>query len=150
VIEQAEPGVRAVLWAHDFHVSKAATDGTIAMGQHLAKRFGKRYLSIGFAAGGGSITAMVRGEGVHTIAVGDPPAGGIDGTFARAGHPRFLLDLRAAPAGVVRDWLAAPQQKRSIGSIYTSEPNMDEVVHLSRTHDAIIFVDRTSASHVLE
>ena len=65
ILAQAPPGSKIVLWAHNGHVSKTGM-GSTSMGSHLAKRHGKDYVVLGFAAHKGRYTAVGQGTGLGT------------------------------------------------------------------------------------
>src|SRR5262249_44931914 len=57
ILSQAPAGTKIVLWAHNGHVSRMGMGGT-SMGSHLARRHGRDYLVLGFAAHQGLYTAV--------------------------------------------------------------------------------------------
>jgi erythromycin esterase len=147
IADVAEPGARVVLWAHNAHVS-AFGGPYAAMGHYLETALGKDYLPVGFLFHHGSFQAMTRtpgGRELKEIAVGPPPAGSLENTFERAGWPLCLLDLRRLPAsGAVAEWFRSPQQMRSIGSSFSSEPNMMTELVLPDHFEAVIYVEATT------
>lgn len=148
VLDQAEPGARAMLWAHNGHIARCGYDGTISVGQRLAQQRGRDYVAFGFVWNQGGFGAFEFG-GPWAHQVGPEAAGGLGATFAQLGVPHAAFDLRAAPRGVVASWLAAPHRMRDIGALFTSEDHMDEVTRLSACFDAVLFIDRTSAARPL-
>lgn len=148
VLEQAEPGARAVLWAHNGHISRAGYDGVVSVGQRLAARYPRDYVAFGFVWNQGGFGAVERG-GPWAHAVGPEAAGGLGATFASLRLPIAAFDLRSAPRGEVAAWFAAPHLAREIGALFTTEEHMDSVTRLSACFDAVIFVDRTAAARAL-
>jgi len=147
VLDQAEPGARAMLWAHNSHIARCGYDGTISVGERLAAQLRRDYLAFGFVWNQGGFGAIEYG-GPWAHQVGPEAPGGLGATFAQLGMPQAAIDLRTAPRGVA-SWLAAPHRMRNIGALFTSEDHMDEVTHLSACFDAVLFVDRTSAARRL-
>jgi erythromycin esterase len=147
VLEQAEPGARAMLWAHNAHIARCGYDGTISVGQRLAQR-GRDYVAFGFVWNQGGFGAVDYGA-AWTHQVGPEAPGGLGATFAQLGLPHAAFDLRAAPRGAVASWFAAPHRFRDIGALFTSDEHMDEVTRLSTCFDAVLFIDRTSAARRL-
>ena len=86
------------------------------MGQFLRTRWGKAYLNVGFAFDHGDFRSGDRQDNdrVHPFTVGPLPPGSFDATLNATGLPRFILDLRTPPAGIVTDWLSAQHAKREI------------------------------------
>jgi erythromycin esterase len=143
ILSQAPAGTKIVLWAHNGHVSRKGMGGT-SMGSHLARRHGKDYLVLGFAAHEGRYTAMARGIGLgtHPLHASEP------GSIEYYGHcsrlPRMIIDLRRAstddPASA---WLNKELQHRSIGAL-AQDTSYSAV--LPDEYDALIFFDDTRAS----
>lgn len=148
VLDQAEPGARAMLWAHNGHVARCGYDGTVSVGQRLGQQRGRDYVAFGFVWNQGGFGAFERG-GSWAHQIGPEAAGGLGATFAQLGLPQAAFDLRAAPRGTVASWLAAPHRFRDIGALFTSDEHMDEVTRLSTCFDAALFIDRTSAARQL-
>jgi erythromycin esterase len=151
VLEHAGPGARMILWAHNAHVSHGADVGGVGrpMGAGLAARFGKDYLSVGFAFDSGSFQAVPPKGPLRTFTVTSAPPGSADAALAATGLPLFALDLRALPAGSpAGDWIRVPRRTRSIGAVYDdSAPDkvfLREV--LPEHHDVLLFVARTTAA----
>jgi erythromycin esterase len=148
VLDQAEPGARAMLWAHNGHIARCGYDGTVSVGQRLAQQRGRDYVAFGFVWNQGGFGAVEYG-GPWAHQVGPEAPGGLGATFAQLASPQAAFDLRAAPRGVVASWFASPHRMRDIGALFTTEDHMDEVTRLSTCFDAVIFIDRTSAARQL-
>lgn len=111
---QLAPDERAVVWAHDLHVTRGPLDyaGTAetGMGGCLAETLGPRYYALGFAFGEGEFQALDRTpENQWTFRswhVPAAPAGAIEHDLARALGRDAWLDLRGAPtSGPIAQWL---------------------------------------------
>jgi erythromycin esterase len=143
ILSQAPAGTKIVLWAHNGHVSKTAM-GATSMGSHLAKRHGKDYLVLGFAAHEGQYTAVARGTGLGTHRLPASQPGSIEYYGHRSGLPRLIIDLRRAskddPASA---WLTKELYHRSIGAL---AQDASYSATLPNEYDALIFFDNTSAS----
>lgn len=148
VLEQVEPGARAVLWAHNGHISRTGYYGVRSVGQRLAARYPRDYVAFGFVWNQGEFGAIERG-GPWKHQVGPEATGGLGATFARLGLPIAVVDLRTAPRGEVSSWFAALHHTREIGALFTTAENMDATTRLSACFDAVIFVDRTTAARRL-
>jgi erythromycin esterase len=108
IAEHEGPQSKLVVWAHDFHVSYGSQSWH-TMGQFLRARWGKAYLNVGFAFDHGDFRSgdSLDNDRVHPFTVGPLPPGSFDATLNATGLPRFILDLRTPPVGVVTDWLSA-------------------------------------------
>ena len=148
VLDQAEPGARAILWAHNGHISRAGYDGVVSVGQRLAARYRRDYVALGFVWNQGGFGGFESG-GPWAHEVGPEAAGGLGATFASLGRPIAWIDLRTAPRGEVASWFAALHRTREIGALFTREAHMDATTRLSACFDAVFFIDRTSAARPL-
>jgi erythromycin esterase len=127
------PSERIIVWAHNFHVSRApldieipgrpATEGMNPVGHLLDRDFGDSMVSIGFSFE----------RGLELAELTAAPEGWVDGLLADVGPDAFLLDLRSAPsAGPVHGWLSEEQAMRGQGGRSTVVPE--------RSFDALAFV----------
>ena len=119
-ILREEPKKKAVLWAHNGHVSKEKYGPIKTMAMHLAEQFGSDMVVFGLAYHRGMFRAFKPGAGVRVF--NSPPVliGGLDDTLATIGSPLLAVDLRPAE-GVVGNWLDAKQRTWSIGAVFSEE-----------------------------
>jgi erythromycin esterase len=141
ILDHAPKGSKIVLWAHNGHVGRTED----AMGQHLAKKYGKEMLVVGFGTGEGKYTAIRPGTGL----TGDnelkpPPAGSLEKAFRDAGLNDFVLDLRPSATEPNAKWLVRPHQFRSIGAL-AMDHQFGPVV-LPAAYDVLVYIDKTTAS----
>ncbi len=153
IAEHEGPQSKVVVWAHDFHVSYGSAAWQ-SMGQFLRTRFGKSYLNVGFSFDHGGFRSGDRQERerVHPFTVAALPPGSFDATLNATGLPRFLLDLRAPPSGVVQDWLSAQHGKREITESYNPKGPLAATGLQGvpgREFDLIAFVAETTAARGL-
>ena len=127
------PSEKIIVWAHNFHVSRApldieipgrpATKGMKPLGYLLAQDFGDSMVSIGFSFERGLEPAELQAA----------PEGWVDELLANVGPDAFLLDLRSAPStGPVHDWLSEEQAMRGQGGRSSVVPK--------KSFDALAFV----------
>jgi erythromycin esterase-like protein len=137
------PEARIVLWAHNYHVSRA----TGAMGWHLAERFGDAYLPVGFATARGRYFAVGEdGLGSHDLQT--PPEDSFEATFAVTAAPLFALDMRSVrQEDEGSGWLCETRPFRSIGSKATDEQFFP--TPLREYFDLLVFVEETTAARQL-
>lgn len=148
ILDEAAPGARVALWAHNGHISRDGYDGVVSVGQRLARRLGRDYVTFGFVWNQGGFGAFQLSGGGWAHEVGPDKPGGLGATFASLGVPIAAVDLRAA-TGAAATWFASPHRTRDIGAGFTTEANMDGVFELSHSYDCVLFVDRTSAARRL-
>ncbi len=143
ILAQAPPGSKIVLWAHNGHVSRTGM-GSTSMGSHLAKRHGKNYVVLGFAAHQGRYTAVGQGAGLGTHNMPASQPGSVEYYAHASGLPRMIIDLRrASKDNPSSAWLTRPLNHRSIGAM---AHNMSYPSVLPDEYDALIAFDDTTAS----
>ena len=152
LLEQAGPGARMVVWAHNGHVA----DESQAMGALLRQRFGADYLPVGFSFDHGSFNAVIfpiLGPSLRPATVEPAWKGTYEYEFERLGHPRFLVDLRplraSAPASAA--WLNGPLSTRRIGAGFApaAPASSFTVSQLPSSYDVVIHFSETTASTLL-
>lgn len=152
LLEQAGPGARMVLWAHNDHVVEAGQ----TLGALLRQRFGADYLPVGFSFDHGSFNAVIVpiiGPSLRSATVEPAHKGTYEYEFQRLGEPRFLLDLRplraSPPASAA--WLKGPLSIRSIGAGFS--PGAPAAYFTSKqlpeSYDVVIHFSETTASTLL-
>jgi len=141
ILDHAPKGSKIVLWAHNGHVGR--TEG--AMGEHLAKKYGKEMLVVGFGTGEGKYTAIRPGTGLTSDNdLRTPPAGSLEKAFRDAGLKDFVLDLRPSATEPNAKWLARPHQFRSIGALAMDQQFGPVVAPVA--YDVLVYIDKTTAS----
>jgi erythromycin esterase len=152
LLDQAGPGAKIVLWAHNGHVSTRSG----AMGYHLRQKYGDQLVTVGFDFFQGAFRAVgLQGAGTplpggpREYAVTEPPRDSYEGYFQSAGLHRFAVDLRALSSNPkVQDWFATRHNFRSIGCcFYPDRPH----IHVYQTRlqdefDVIIYFESTTSS----
>jgi erythromycin esterase-like protein len=147
---EAKPNEKAVVWAHNSHIGDArATDmgrrrGELNIGQLAKQRFGDQARLIGFGTHGGTVAAAGDwDEPMEVMGVLPSRSDSYERLCHDTGEPRFLLDLREAPAFALDERL-----ERFIGVIY--RPDTERWSHYSEAvlgeqFDAWVWFDQTSA-----
>ena len=143
------PDAKAVLWAHNYHVSRVPG----AQGSHLSAWYGADYVIFGFAFHEGSYTAVTALPGgrtgplaTHVATVSYP--GSVEYMLHSTGMPRFILDLRKAKADNAGSWLLTGMEFREIGALQTDGFAIRN--SLTNDYDALIFFDQTVSSVLLQ
>ena len=144
------PEGRMVLWAHNFHVSTQPG----AQGSYLRETFGDGMVVVGFSHETGQFTGVdlrPEGQGGYPALDLDPVrAGSYESVFARAGLPRFVLDLRNRdPSEPGASWLAERRDFRSIGCCLNPEWPTWRPVPLTEWYDVIIHFQSTGPTAIL-
>ena len=161
-LDRLGPGTRAVVWAHDQHISKggAATDEgnyfVSSMGRFLREAYGDDYRVLGIMAYDGRYTgikSMVGGSRDLTEAPAVPaPVGSLEESFYQIGQrlaaPVLLFNLRDARGEPGADFLFEPRAFRYAG--YAVEDyGFHGSVELGHQVDGILFVDRMTGTRPL-
>jgi erythromycin esterase-like protein len=158
ILQNEGPASRIMIWAHNGHIGVADDNegrGVPSMGTYLRRAWNADYRPIGFVFNQGSFQAApARPEqrpSLREWSVGPSKEGSVDATFAKAGMPMFILDVRNAPDDPVREWLNTPHPTRIAGAVYDdqAEAQYYAPVALAKAYDAVIFIDRTTRARPL-
>ncbi|HEY0151711.1 MAG TPA: erythromycin esterase family protein [Longimicrobium sp.] len=150
-LAQRPAGTRAVVWAHNSHVSRAPE----WMGTYLERLLPGQVRVVGFTTAQGEYSAFstwgrdtrTRQVGVFRIAPVPPPAGSVAAELFSLGAPLAIVDLRGAAGAAGGRWLAEPRPFLSIGGRavdYGYHPTP-----LAAEFDALIYVPSTTAARPL-
>jgi erythromycin esterase len=151
--DQAEPGSKLVLWAHNGHVAYNPSFGNgESMGWHLRRHYGSEMVIVGFDFYQGGFRAVTRlSDGSYSTlanhSVGSPPSKSYEYYFHRAEMDRMILDVRGVDFSTpATSWLAGPRLMRSIGAVFTpSSPGLYLTeVSIPASYDLIIYFSNTS------
>jgi erythromycin esterase len=150
LLDQAGPGARIALWAHNGHVQRAP-DNFNSMGAVLDRALGTEMLVVGFAFGQGTCTAVSSSTGLTTHTVPAPVADSYEAGFAATARPRFLLDTRGLSRGAPGpDWFLGAHSHRNIGAVYDASRATQyfQPAQLARLYEVVVYFEDTSASRV--
>lgn len=148
------PGTKAVLWAHNGHVTRTEDDGMAwPMGRHLGQALGRKLYVFGFAFHQGGFQAFNISrapkegrKGMVDFFVPPAPEGTLDAALGATGFSLAALDLRAVPPGPVTEWWRHTHRTRSIGFVYSDEGYPLSMVRPLEAYDGLLFVERTTPS----
>ncbi len=153
------PGAKAIVWAHNSHISDASATEMLARGEYnigqlCREEFGAGAYSIGFGTNKGTVAAASDWDSPMEVKAVQPA---LDGSYERlcheAGHPRFLLPLRNLTPVALRHGLEKPRLEHAIGVIYRPETELSShyfQVNLPHQFDEYIWFDETRAVTPLE
>jgi erythromycin esterase len=157
--EEAFPGEKIVLWAHNLHVTAAKRASSRPMGDWLREVLGDGLYVLGFAIHKGDVRAVAqegfRMTGLSTSPMPPAPANTGAAVLNTVGLPIFFADLQslAAGGGVVGAWLGQPHLFRDFGAVWNRDNpvygNMTSEV-LSDSYDGLIFLEDTHAARGLQ
>lgn len=162
----ADGAPRAVVWAHNAHVTRGPLrylqSDEPGMGGHLGKALGDRYYAVGFAFGGGGFHALARGEKGEWVfrayEVPQAPTGALETPLIVAGADvgdDLLIDLRSVDrVGPAGRWLTASCGHVWFGGYGIPEDVATQVSEASRLpqtvpgedFDGLVFHRRTTPS----
>lgn len=162
---EAYPGEKIVLWAHNGHVS---TDGPITassrpMGSWLRQAFGRQLYVLGFAIHTGSVRAISTGalsNGIRAYTMPTAPPGSGTSVLSAAGKPAFFLDIAGSMAvqkgqdgSELGRWLQSYQSFREIGAVWNPEEPAKSnmlVTSLAKSYDGLIYLEMSQATKLLD
>ena len=148
-IARRSPESRAMLWAHNIHVSYLPN----RIGVQLRRLVGRRYVALGFATAGGTYRARIPTDATAPLSEGHvlpaPTPGSAELSLlrlsARVGGVAQLYDLR----GIVNDprgaWLTVPRDFHHVGT--SADARAVQVQDVGEMFDLLMFVPSTTTSH---
>jgi erythromycin esterase len=147
---------RVVVWAHNGHVArdpdpKLGIFGGMSMGTYLSARLGDALRVFGLVSYEGQYRGTMTAGDRRFINVESVPApiGSIEevlhGIATRLRADYLVADLRPARSETGGRWLLTPRPTRMIGYAAT-DFDWEQMVVLPRVFDAVVFVDRATAS----
>jgi erythromycin esterase len=152
------PDARAVVWAHDVHVSHGGDptlsfNGGAQMGAYV-RRYGYDYRALTLLTYDGAYTAT-RSFSDHSMIEAEAfpaPSGSMEAALHDLERPEpsvgWVVDLRPARTDDGGAWLRRPRPIRHIG--YTAyDYGFELTAVLPLEFDGVVFIDRTSASRLL-
>ena len=147
LLDQAGPGARMMLWAHNAHVARVPG----AMGAYLDADLGADYVNLGFLFGTGSFNA-IGNQGFTKYATALVLNNSLEAAFMGTGQQRLLLDARSvAQGGDSAAPLRGPIPMRSIGALFLSDQASHYFVPtlLPNDFDLLIFLASSTPSIIL-
>jgi protein-L-isoaspartate(D-aspartate) O-methyltransferase len=153
------PDSKAIVWAHNSHIGNAAATemaarGETNIGELCRNEFGAKLYTIGFGTHSGRVAAASDwGAEMERKVV---QASHVD-SYERLCHDtqvaRFMLPLREADIGSLREDLSRPRLERAIGVIYRPETELASHYFqaiLPNQFDEYIWFDETSPVSPIE
>ncbi|UKJ08502.1 erythromycin esterase family protein [Solitalea lacus] len=159
-IYQFESKGKAIIWAHNGHVSKDITmNNNLPMGNYLAKVFPQEYYVMGFGFNSGKLGGFKQKDGTWirvTYSIPDVQIkNSSDYVFKQCDKPNFILDFNTASTNpIIADFLNKKVNSRLIGGVYHANKQAKggdgAYQALIKMYDAIIFIRETNASTALK
>ena len=153
LLDQAGPGGKMVLWAHNSHVSIR----DLRMGNYLRSWYGDQMVVFGFAFYRGSFNAVTRHGGIasgepHPFQVDNPPGDSYEYVFRGSNIPKFFLDLRdpSSPPSI-GSWILEPREIRLVGWYYDDlyPRYFFYTTQLLKEYDVVVYFQETLPSTLL-
>ena len=162
ILDHEGAETKMVIWAHNLHVATHTI-----MGNNLREKFGQDMCVFGFTFNQGSFQAaeypvgymqyllFPSEKGVHPFTVTPYKSEisvSLDVMLAEAGLKYAVINLHALPKdGLVAKWFGEGQLTRNIGSVYSDLNGAGfSKLTLTKSYDAIFFVENSTASHLNE
>jgi len=161
LLREQYPGQKAVIWAHNSHVSVGdpTHDGPprthlVPMGQWMRVALGSQLYVLGFAINRGTVRANVfeNGRRVGVQEAQLPPAAPGSGTLTlhAAGTPAFFLDFKLTDTPL-QAWLAKPHAFQELGAGFDRALGLGmRMFPLSPRFNGLIYLDSTHATRGLQ
>lgn len=158
-LETLAPGKRAIVWAHDVHVSKGGDparsfNAGAQMGAYLRRRHGEDYRSFSLLTADGAYTATrdLADYAMIEATAFPAPAGSFEAALRDLRRPAetvgWVVDLREARDAPGAAWLRIPRPIRHIGYA-TYDYGFDLTAVLPLEFDGVVFVEHTTPSRLV-
>jgi erythromycin esterase len=135
---------RMVVWAHNTHIAKLREPAK-SMGEFLYEQYHESYRPVGTSFYQGSFSIFGAGA-TRVFTASTPAADTYNYALGSVGIPRYLLDIRQAPAGPVHDWLQGPYVLLNYG---VGGQDLETDGSLQYWFDVIIAFHDITPSHLL-
>jgi erythromycin esterase len=151
ILDQEGTSSKAIVWAHNCHVSNAAPKDDVPMhGYYLRKMYGDqlRIFGLFFNQGGfKAIDAHTPSKGMHNFSVDKAPLETLEYALASAQHSLAVVDLQKLPEdGPVRDWFYTMRPTRHSGGGYDETKPEDYFWSYipAEAYDVLVYLDSTT------
>lgn len=151
VLDQEGNSSKAIVWAHNCHVSNAAPKDDVPMhGYYLREIYGDQLKIFGFFFNQGgfkAIDANIPSKGMTNFTIGKAPPGSLEHTLASSQHSLAILDLHELPdEGSIHEWFNTMRPTRHSGGGY-NENNPEDYFWSyipAEAYDILIYLDSTT------
>ena len=149
---QRPAGTRAVVWAHNIHVSRTPE----WMGDYLERLFPGQVSVFGMTTAGGEYVAAAdlrpdvknRIHGSFAITPTTPPRSSVAHVLSRLSYPIVLVDLREARSDKEAQWLRDPRPALFLGAAAADYAYVVEKA--ADVYDFLFFVRSTTPTRPLK
>ncbi|MBI3148027.1 MAG: erythromycin esterase family protein [Betaproteobacteria bacterium] len=137
------PAAKAIVLAHNGHITFGANDGSPSLGEVVKKALGSSYMAIGTLYGGGVVRAVHHSEGLRVQRIGDMANSPVP-TLERALHALAASDsywpLDALPRNSpIAAWLNRGQLHQNIGAMYNPEEGALHRMAVLESFDTLLY-----------
>jgi erythromycin esterase-like protein len=151
ILDQEGASSKAIVWAHNCHVSNAAPKDDVNMhGYYLRKMYGDQLKIFGlfFDQGGfRAIDAHMPSKGMYNFSVDKAPTETLEYALASAQQSLAVLDLQNLPKdGPVHDWFYTMRPTRHSGGGYNENKPEDYFWSYipAEAYDVLVYLDSTT------
>ena len=151
MLDQEGESSKAIVWAHNCHVSNASPKDDINMhGYYLRKMYGDQLKIFGLFFNRGGFKAIdtnIPSKGMFNFSLGQAPPGTLENTLAATQHSLAVLDMHELPKkGPVREWFYTERPTRHSGGGYDEKKPEDYFWSYipAEAYDVLVYLDRTS------
>ena len=150
MLDQEGESSKAIISAHNCHVSNAAPKDNINMhGYYLRRRFGNQLKIFGMFFNQGGFKAMdvnTPSKGIYNVYLDEAPPGTLEHALASANHSIAAFNMQELPKdGPVREWFYTKRPSRHSGAGYNEERPEDYFWSYipAEAYDVLVYFDRT-------
>lgn len=146
---------KAVVWAHNGHVTKGKWRGYKAMGAYLNTTYKNNYYAMGLAFGEGyaRLWDPKGNRSFHKALL--PPLENkncMEYVFKQVSYPNFFLDInKMGLAPAIRSYINTPHDMRVLGAtVVSDESQINLSIKLKGAFDGIVFIRNTSSAEEIQ
>ncbi|MES2515895.1 MAG: erythromycin esterase family protein [Bacteroidota bacterium] len=148
-LNRLAPHQKAVVWAHNGHITKDRWRGYAAMGTYLKKTYKNNYYAIALAFGEGyaRLWDPKGNTSFHKALL--PPLennNSMEYVFKQVRYPNFFLDMKETALNpVIKSYISKRHEMRVLGATFVSaESQINLSIKLKDAFDGIVFFRNTS------
>lgn len=136
--------VRIMIWAHNTHIAKLRKPAK-SMGEFLYEKYQEIYRPLGTSFYQGSLRIFTGGS-TQVVTEPTPNTDTYNYALGSVSIPRYILDIRQAPAGPVQAWLQGPYTLLNYG---VGGQNLETDGSLQYWFDGMIAFHDITPTHLL-
>ena len=163
ILNQRDPGTKAVLWAHDSHISRGDSKDKDSnyfagqsMGSYLSKKYKSDYCALGFFTYQGTCLGTVSYSNFNLVdfEIYTSPIGSLDEglhqIFKKMKENYLMINLKPFKNNLPKfEWMTIKRPVRYVGYV-AEDYGFGGRYSIPYQFDGIIFIDKSTAAHEIK